>query len=486
MRDFVLIYVNGRRHEIRGETAFQSLSSFLREQLGLTGTKIVCAEGDCGSCTVLLGKPRDDTLDYKPVCSCIQYLFQLDGTHIITVEGLAYGSDLNPVQEAMVRCHGAQCGFCTPGFVVSMCALLDERRDLTDQDLRRGLVGNLCRCTGYASILEAGRSVDTSRVRPLRSLYATETIAAELSRANAASLLLTAGEHVLFKPTTVQEAVAFKDAHADCTIFSGGTDLGVQLNKGLREVHSVLSTRSLTMLEYIDIADGELRVGAGASIAALEEAAKEHLPEYGQMLEWFGSRPIKNAATIGGNIANGSPIGDSMPGLFVLNGEVEMTGLKGSRRVNINEFYTGYKRHVITRDELITRVYIPLPASTDFFRVYKISKRKDLDISTFMAAFWMRPAAGRIADIRIAYGGVGPTIERLRRTEDFLRGKSPSEETFQAVGAIACEEIRPIADVRGSADFRMQLARNILLKFAAEFSDATLAVSLGSNGNGRH
>lgn len=498
MRQHLLLYVNGQRHDVPAADAFQPLSTFLREELGLIGTKIVCAEGDCGSCTVLLGRPTGsgNSVRYQPVCSCIQYLLQLDATHIVTVEGLAYDGQLNPVQEAMVAEHGAQCGFCTPGFVTAMCSILDEQPAATDQEMCRGLVGNLCRCTGYGSILSAGRAVDREQLRKIQDLYDTAAIAAVLKDAAHETLALESGYQHLYKPATVVEATTYLAKHDDTTIIAGGTDLGVQTNKGLRQVRRTLSTAALDELRGIKLDGNVLAVGTNTSLTEFELALQKHLPEYGAMLNWFGSPLIKNAGTLGGNIANGSPIGDTMPALYVLNAEIELTSSTGPRRVNINDYYTGYKKSVRRTDELLTRVFIPLPSPGDLFKLYKISKRKDLDISTMTGAIWMRVKDKSIDEVRIAYGGVGPNILRLRNTEASLVGQPFTAATFRTAGKLARTEITPISDVRGAAAYRLQLAENLLLKFfhavnstneANSLTNGALANGLPlSNGKGGH
>jgi xanthine dehydrogenase small subunit len=381
----------------------------------------------------------------------------------------------------MVQLHGAQCGFCTPGFVVAICDLLDKKPHPSEHDLRRGLVGNLCRCTGYESILKAGLSVDTAKLQPIEQLFDSSAISEDLARRQEEAVEVRSGDCLFAKPATIEQAVAFRAAHPDCIILSGGTDIGVQVNKAIREMTTVLSTGGLHELESVAVRNNAIHAGARASLSDLERLTLTHLPEFGKMLAWFGSPLIKNAGTIGGNIANGSPIGDTMPGLFVLNAEVELTGMRGSRRVNINDFYTGYRRNLARPDEMITGVTIPLPAPGDLFRIYKISKRKDLDISTFMAAIWLRPdsVTGSIGEVRIACGGVAPTIVRLPKTEAFLAGKPMTEDTFTDAGRIARSEVRPISDVRGAADYRLQLVENILCKF---FYDAGPQPLLAADG----
>jgi xanthine dehydrogenase small subunit len=485
MRDFLLIYVNGQRHEVRGGRAFQPLSDFLRYDLRLTGTKVVCAEGDCGSCSVFVGTaapaPRADRIDYRAVTSCIQFMYQLDGAHVVTVEGLTYDGRLNPVQEAMVNCHGAQCGFCTPGFVVSMCALFERQRPVNESAVREACVGNLCRCTGYEPIVRAGVEVDPTSMRTIHDLYPPRPILDDLRKHERDEVLIQTDDRTCFKPITVASAARFRADRPDCAIVSGGTDLGVQVNKGTRDPADVMTTSALHELREIRREDDTLVVGATATLTELERVCNDALLEYALMLYYFGSPPIRSAATLGGNIANGSPIGDTMPALYVLDAEIELTGVSGARRVNINDFYTGYRKTVMAADELITRVFIPLPAPGQLFKLYKVSKRKDLDISAFTAAIRMRLSDDSIEDARLAYGGVGPNIIHLRKTEEYLRGRPFALETLAEAGRMARTEISPISDVRGAAEYRAQLAENILRKFFHDVSDTDDA-----NGNGRY
>jgi xanthine dehydrogenase small subunit len=269
---------------------------------------------------------------------------------------------------------------------------------------------------------------------------------------------------VFFKPAKIADAVEFKATHPDCVIVSGGTDLGVQVNKGVREIKTVLSTAALAELSQLSIGDDEIVAGANLSIAELETAVTEAIPEYAAMMARFGSPQIRNAATLGGNIANASPIGDTLPALFVLNAQVELSGAKGSRWVDINDFYTGYKRTVAAADELISRVLIPRLGRGEVLKLFKVSKRQDLDISTFSAAFWLKLSGRTIQDVRIAYGGVAPKIIRLPKTEAQLKGGKLSADAFESAGETALSEISPISDVRGSAEYRNLLAANILRK----------------------
>ena len=352
MRDHVLLYINGRRHQVGGGDCFLSLSDFLRLRLGMVGTKIVCSEGDCGSCTVLIGRAAGERFDYRPVDSCIQRMFQLDGTHVVTIEGLSNKGQLTPVQEAMVQCHGSQCGFCTPGFVVAMTGLLEEREQACDEDWRHGLTGNLCRCTGYVPILEAGRAVDAGEVRRVNETYPPTAMLRDLAGAAGDEIAVesTCAGRILrfFGPTTLAGAVAVLKDHPKAKIVAGATDVGVQLNKGVidpdvyLDLNRVAEMRGAT-LENDGTSDA-LVAGARATWTEIAVLCEETVPEFYQIVSVFGSPQIRHVGTIGGNIINASPIADSVPFLFVAEAELELTSVGGRRTVPITEFYQGYKK----------------------------------------------------------------------------------------------------------------------------------------------
>jgi xanthine dehydrogenase small subunit len=459
MRDFVIVHVNGAAHRIAGEQLFQTLSRFLRENLAETGTKIVCEEGDCGACTVLVGKHEDGILRYRPVNSCIQFLFQLDCTHVVTVEGLTRGGRLTPVQDAMVVTHGAQCGYCTPGFVMALAGVFEQTPAPVADQVRCGLTGNLCRCTGYEPIIRA--ALETRNQPSVEQLYPGEPILAAIREYESVPVVTS----MFSKPADLQSAIAFKAEHPSTVIVQGATDVGVWRTKRQFALDAVLSLDALRALRDVEVEDGILSVGGSATLAQFEEAVRDRVPELREIMDRFGSPQIRNAGTLAGNIANASPIADSLPFLFVTESAVELTGKAGTRRVAIRDFYLGYKKLDLRQDEIITRILIPLPAPDEILRLYKVSKRSHLDISTFTAGFLLRRSAGRIDSIRIAYGGVAPVVLRLPRTEEFLSGRQIALETFRQAGEIAKTEVAPISDVRGSKEYRLRLAETILSKF---------------------
>lgn len=474
MLDHVLIWVNGHRHEVRGREAFLSLSDYLRRVCGLTGTKIVCSEGDCGACSVLIGRAGADgsRLVYRPVDSCIQFLFQLDGTHILTVEGLGGETDPSAVQRAMIECHGSQCGFCTPGFVVAMTGLLEDRDELDESAMRCGLTGNLCRCTGYTSIIDAGRQIDVTRHHRAEELYPSAHMLSEFAERRGQCVEVQAEwdeqEHLVISPPNLGEALESLGAHPDATIVAGATDIGVRINKSLAIPRKILDLNRVDELAGVAVENGDLVLGSRASWTAIEEVCKEAVPEFYKIVSVFGAPQIRHVGTIGGNIANASPIADSLPFLHVMDAVLELRSAGGARRMNINDFYKGYKKFDLQPSELIAKVRIPLPSENELLRLYKVSRRRDLDIATFTAAIRMRLDGESIAEVAIALGAVGPTVIRARKTEAFLRGRLLDEETMRLAGNVAIAEITPISDVRGAADYRYQLTRNILLKFFHE------------------
>ena len=459
MRDTIQFFVNGAPHRVGGDGVMQTLSRYLRYDQRATGTKIVCEEGDCGACTVLIGRAENGSMRYRPINSCIQFLFQLEGLHVVTVEGLSRGGPLTPLQDSMVRCHGAQCGYCTPGFIMAMAAMFEEPRSSgpTPQDVTSALTGNLCRCTGYEPIIKAALEVEGQP--SIEKLYPSGPILEAL----ASSEPVRVG--TFFRPKELRDAIEFKAAHPKCVIVQGATDFGVWRTKRGFEPPAILSLDGIAGLDELSVGGGELRVGARVTLARLEEFVRELVPALVPILDRFGSPQIKNVGTLAGNIANASPIADTLPFLYVTEARLELTGLSGMRTVPIASLYKGYKTLDLQPDEIITRIIVPLPGATETLRLYKVSKRSHLDISSFTAAMLMRRTGERIDSIRIAFGGVGPVVLRLPRTESFLSGRTFSLASLENAGAVAKEEIAPISDVRGSKDFRLQLAENVLRKF---------------------
>ena len=478
MRDHILLFVNGQQHRIDDADAFLTLSDYLRKQLGLCGTKIVCSEGDCGSCSVLCGSVHERSagiVKYVPIDSCIRFVYQLDGCNIVTVEGLAQEGKLNGVQQAMIDCHGSQCGFCTPGFVVAMTGILEDHDQPTECQWRRGLTGNLCRCTGYTPIVEAGIESSKNGSLKLNERFSAADFSATEDTAQDEIKVEHTNEgatQTVYSPTSIEQATQFLADNPDAKIVAGATDVGVQFNKGYCKSNVWIDLNRIASLKALSNTGHAIVAGACATWTDIEALIERQLPQFYDIVSVFGSPQIRNVGTIGGNIINASPIADSLPLMFVTDAELQLTDKDSTREVNVNDFYQGYKSFDLQKGELLTQVRIPLPDDGEILKLYKVSRRKDLDISTFTGAIRMKLSGDTIENVAIAYGAVGPVVLRLPQTEKFLTGRTLDLETMRLAGDLAVDEITPISDVRGGDEYRFQLARNVLLKFFHEVQPA--------------
>lgn len=469
-RDFLLLYINGERIEVRGADSFMMLSDFLRYRRRLTGTKIVCAEGDCGACTVLRAFPQPEQKGFRfeAFNSCIMPLFLLDCNHVITIEGVREDGALNELQQTMCKANGAQCGFCTPGFVMALTYMFERGKGKDEKSVKNYTTGNLCRCTGYTPILDAAQAVDRSKLKPISNRYSSKSVEADLSKHFRQAVAISDGEKKYFSAAQVKDAVSFKGKNKNTRVFSAATDLGVQINKGHTDPRAYLSLQQIPELYKLVKSGNEIVVGAKVSLTRLEEFCSKLVPEFERFLRIFASPQIKNVATLIGNAVNGSPIGDTLPFLMIANAEVELRGTKGARKIPFAKFYKGYRQADIRADEIVTAIRFQIPKKHETLKLYKVSQRKDLDISCVNAGFRMNIKDGIVADVKIAYGGVGPTVLNLVKTETFLRGKKLDRATVDETVKVIAKEISPLSDVRGAAAFRLSLSQNLFRKFVAE------------------
>ncbi|MEM7405907.1 MAG: xanthine dehydrogenase small subunit [Pseudomonadota bacterium] len=476
-----VVDLSGRHGAMGPDT---TVLQYLREQLLRRGTKEGCAEGDCGACTVVVVEPVAASpgdgkcagrLRYRPVNACIQLLAGLDGRELLTVESLARRrGPLHPVQQAMVEHHASQCGFCTPGIVMSLFSLYKAqtgtpvRRDIDDC-----LAGNLCRCTGYRPILEAGLAMHAlgdalpaaaqTRLARAGGTEQDGVVADRLTALDASSQSSIAGDGTwLGLPRTLAEALQMRAARPDATVVAGGTDVGLQITKSLTDLAAVLSVARVSELKRLEPTSDVWHVGAAVPIADLQLAIAGEWPALDELLRRFASPPIRHAATLGGNIANGSPIGDSMPALLALDATVELASVSGTRTVALADFYTGYRQSVLRPDELIVSVLIPRATHGERLAIYKLTKRPDQDISAVCGAFWVRLEQAKIVSARVAYGGMAATPARVPTCERALEGVS----VFDAVPGPARDTIAtsftPLSDQRASARYRALTAANLL------------------------
>jgi xanthine dehydrogenase small subunit len=445
---------------VRGAALFAPVAEYFRQHLGLTGTKIVCAEGDCGACSVLVGRVGSNGLTYQTLDSCIAFVYQLDATHIVTVEGLGTPERLHPIQQALVEQHGSQCGYCTPGFALALAGYVEAGAPAELAAQQRALTGNLCRCTGYTALLAATEQV--RQMAPARWADHPQATAwaQQLTDWQSEPLHLSAAGRQYWAPTHWDDLPALLPA----TLVAGHTELGVWHNKRQHTPPRVVSLQRLPEAP-LTVADGRVSLGVRTTWTDLELALLPHLPAFTPIVRRFGSPQIRNAATLVGNLANGSPIADGLPTLLALDAQVELHG-PTPRTLPLRDYYTGYKQSVLQPNEVIRRVGWRLPASDERMRCYKVSRRQDMDISTVGATFVVRvDAHHHIRSAALAYNGVGPTAVRLPAAEAALVGQPFAADTFRAAGAVAANAVQPISDVRGGADYRLRLVANLLHKF---------------------
>ena len=471
-RNEIRFILNGLRVALRDVRPDQTLLDYLRLARRLVGTKEGCAEGDCGACTVLVGRLSGDTIVYEGVNACIRFLASLDGCHIVTIEHLKRpDGSLHPVQQAMVDCHGSQCGFCTPGIVMSLYALWMRNPQPTDMDIEKALQGNLCRCTGYEPIIRAARAI-SSYGNPASDPLALEreTVAAELkAMRDGMRVEIGAGRSRLVIPANLDDLAATLEAEPNATIVSGSTDVGLWVTKFMREIAPAVFIGGLDELRTISEQDGVITIGAGVSYSDAFSYLSARIPALGRLIERIGGDQVRNMGTIGGNIANGSPIGDMPPPLIALGATLILRRGQSRRTIPLEEFFIAYGKQDRQPGEFVEAVHVPLPAPDTRFAVWKISKRRDEDITAVLGAFVVTFAPdGTVACARIAYGGMAATPKRAFTVEAALTGKPWTMETIEQALPAYERDFAPISDMRASAEYRMLAAKNLLRRFFLE------------------
>ena len=453
----------------------RTLLEVLREDLACTGTKEGCGEGDCGACTVVLGEAEGDQLTFKAVNSCIRMAHSVHGLALWTIEDLGSANEgsQHPAQEAMVQCHASQCGFCTPGFVMSLFGMYQNHvlqgQPITRELAQTELSGNLCRCTGYRPILDAAQKMaDYPAV-----LLDHPTITLQLAQIQPD----TPNLNTTYKlPGTLAQLLVARAAQPKAQLVAGCTDVGLWVNKMHKQFDAVIDVTRVAELRRIEQRGGDLVIGAAATLQEAFTALLRDWPELKTFAARFAGLPVRNSGTLGGNVSNGSPIGDSMPLLIALKSRLVLASVRGEREMPLEDFYTGYRQNLLAADEVVA--FIKVPASTRTFskaslqttllRAYKISKRYDDDISAVCLVLNMKLDAGVVSDISIGAGGVAATPVRALQSEAALSGQTWSLASVQAAMRVLRAEFEPISDMRASSTYRRQVLGNLLQRFWLE------------------
>jgi len=456
-----------------------TLLDYLRLECKLCGTKEGCAEGDCGACTVLIGRLTADELIYETVNACIRFMGSLDGCHIVTIEHLrkADGS-LHPVQQAMVDHHGSQCGFCTPGIVMSLYGLWMSNPSPANRDVEEALQGNLCRCTGYEPIVQAAQAVSAVPDNDPLIVERNATIEQLQSMQDGKRVEIAYGNDLLLIPSSVEDLVEIRKSYPDSTIVAGSTDVGLWVTKHMNDISPVVFISHLEELhQFEEVGDG-LNMGACVTYTEFMPLLEDKYPQVVDYWKRIGGGQVRNMGTIGGNVANGSPIGDTPPVLIALGATLTLRCGDERRTLPVEDFFIDYGKQDRQTGDFVETIHIPTVPGDTFFRAYKISKRYDEDISAVVAAFRLKVENGVVVDAVFAYGGMAATPKRAATVEHMILGKPWNEQSVVSALQGIDEDFTPLSDWRASSSYRSLIAKNLLRRFLLETSgghqDATL------------
>jgi xanthine dehydrogenase small subunit len=470
----------GREVALKNFPPDRLLLDWLRDEAYAKGTKEGCAEGDCGACTVVLCRPRNGGLTYEPVNACILLLGQIDGAELLTVEDLAEGETLHPIQEAMVDFHASQCGFCTPGIVMSLFAHYHEVGSAASRhSLNRALAGNLCRCTGYRPILDAAMAVDDGSRRDRFSEREPERLEA-LRALPRGDLFVGDAQSFFAAPESEESLAALYAAHPDAVLLGGATDIGLWVTKRFMRLPKIIWLSHVAGFDEFESDKEVLSLNAGVTLQAAAHCLSWIHPDLGLLMSRFGSMQVRISGTVGGNIANGSPIGDLAPALIALEGRVELRQGDVSRELPLEAFFLGYGKQDRRPSEYVRALHVPRLQPRQTYRAYKVSKRFDEDISAVMGAFRFDLDGRRVARARVAFGGMAATPKRAVATEAALAGVDLDDpKTWEPAIAAIASDFQPLTDMRASSAYRSEVGANLVRRALLETSGSGAPLRLG-------
>ena len=451
------VYQN-RIFEIKNSDPNEILLNYIRTKLKKIGSKNGCSEGGCGACSVVLGELKNNEIKYKAINSCITFLPTLHGKQLILVEDLiSKNGSLHPVQQAMVNYHGSQCGICTPGFVMSLFSMFKKKSKFNNEEIKDSISGNLCRCTGYQPIIKAAKSLKNKNKSDQFTKNKKNTINL-LKKINNKSVVIYNKGKKYFAPRYVQELKKILKNNIDANFLSGGTDLSLSVTKERKDISSIIYMNSISELNYIKNNNKYIEVGASTPLIEFESYIKKYYPDFTKILKRYGSPQIRNVATIAGNIATASPIGDCLPLLLSLNAQIVLQDIKKTKILFLDNFFISYRKTKLKKGQFIHSVRIPI-FENNIFKAYKISKRFDDDISSVCAAFNLKIVKNKIKSARIAYGGMSAIPKRAVFCEKILSDSLITEETIYRAKKALEKDFKPISDMRASRLYRMVLAK---------------------------
>ena len=460
--DTIQFLLNDKIYKVKNPDPNKTILNYVRNDLKKTGTKEGCAEGGCGACTVVLGELNNNKIIYKSINACISFLPILNGKQLILIEDLVFRNKPHMVQEALIKFHGSQCGFCTPGFTMSLFSMQKNYKLINNENIEEALSGNLCRCTGYRPIIDAAKSLNNKKDQDHFKKNQNRTIHL-LKKIKDIDIEINHQGKKYFAPKTILNLRRVLKKYPNSKILSGGTDLSLEVTKFRKEIKTIIYLNSVSKLNFIKKSKNLIEIGATTSLFEFQNLIKKHFVDFYDVLKRYGSVQIRNVGTIAGNIATASPIGDTLPLLLSLDAKIIIQGINKKKILPLSQFFISYRKTKLKKGEFIYSIRIPLDKK-NIFKAYKISKRFDDDISSVCGSFSFLIKRNIIMKASIAYGGMSEIPKRAKTIEKDLINSKFSENTFSRAVNLIDKDFSPLDDMRASRNYRLTVAKNLLLK----------------------